>query len=170
MEKIVSIPERQVGRLLGKGGKTLRLVEKMGQVHLDVGDDGTVKVRGADSIKVMKAAEVVQALGFGFHKGDALELFQRNCQMLVLELSDVLEASQMERLVGRVIGRQGKVKKHLENRLDVHVQVTDEKVAAIGTPTRLQVLREVLERILGGATHASAYKHLDKRLASLENI
>ncbi len=169
MEKIVSIPEEQVGNLVGRDGRTLRTIEKCAGVHVESLGDGTVRVSG-DSIAVMKAADVVEALGMGFRPGDALELFQEDCQLLVMELSECVPESQMERVQGRIIGRRGKVKKHLEDTLGVHMQVTDQRVAAIGVPSRLQVLREVLEHILGGATHASAYKHMDKRLASLENI
>lgn len=168
MEQIVSIPEERVGLLVGKLGKTKKELERAGKVKLKVGE-ASVQVRG-ESLDVMKAVEVVKAIGLGFSKAKAFDLLRDDHQLTVFNLGEVVPESQLKRVCGRIIGEQGKVRLRLEKKLGVSIRVLEDRVAAIGTPPRLRVLREVLDRLLGGATHASAYKHLDRRLASLDNI
>jgi ribosomal RNA assembly protein len=168
MEQIVCIPEERTGLVVGRGGKTKKELEKAGKVRLKI-EEGSVTVKG-DSLRVMKAAEVVKAFGLGFSKAKAFDLLRDDQQLVVFNLGGVVPESQFKRLCGRIIGEHGKVRLRLEKQLNVGIRVLDDRVAAIGAPAKLQILREVLDRLLTGATHASAYKHLDRRLASLDKI
>ena len=169
MEKIVSVPDKRIGLVLGKEGNVKKNIEKTLGVALTV-LEGTVKITGEDSLAVMKASEVVRAIGFGFPKEEAFDLFRDESQMMVFDLSEAVPESQLRRVCGRIIGEKGKTKKLLEKKLELHILVTGDRVAGIGDPLRLQVLREVLEKLVRGATHASAYKHLDRKLAAVENL
>ncbi|MBR9689801.1 MAG: RNA-processing protein [Candidatus Altiarchaeota archaeon] len=168
MEHVVSIPDERIGRVVGKNGEVKKSIEKQGRVKLKI-EDGTVTITG-ESLDILNAKDVVKAIGLGFTKDYAFELFNDNLQLIVFDVAEAIPEAHMSRLMGRIIGEHGKVKTHIEIKLQTKILVTDTEVAGIGSPSRLQVLREVLERLLGGATHANVYKHIDRRLASLDKI
>jgi len=113
---------------------------------------------------------VVRAMGLGFTKEEAFNLFSDDQQLAIFDLAEIVPESQLRRVCGRIIGERGKAKLHLEKRLGIRILVLRDKVAAIGPPPRIRVFQEVLDRLLHGATHSSAYRHLERRLASLEKI
>ena len=168
MEKIISVPDERVGFVVGKEGQVKKNIETTLHVRLEI-SEGTVKITG-ESLDVMKAVDIVKAIGLGFPKEEAFDLFRDEIQMMVLDLTDAVSESQLRRVCGRIIGERGKTKSLLEKKLRSHIIVTGDEVAAIGSASRLQIFREVIEKIVRGASHASAYKHLDRKLAMVEKL
>ncbi|MDX2163236.1 MAG: polyribonucleotide nucleotidyltransferase [bacterium] len=58
----VKISVEKIGALIGPGGKTVRGIQERTGVKIDIQDDGTVFVAGADGIAVSKALEEVRGL------------------------------------------------------------------------------------------------------------
>ncbi len=170
MEMIVKFPEERKGVLIGKKGEMKRIIEKMGGVRIDVGDAG-ITVRGEDSLKVMKAAEVIKAIGFGFNPYDAFELFRDDLMLAIYDVENALpNSSQLERQMGRIIGEGGKTKRFFEKTLGVNIMVSKKQVGAIGEPERLEILREALEKLIHGAPHSGVYRYVERRLASARKL
>jgi len=169
-EEIVKIPDERKGVLLGKKKKMKEIIEKMGGVELRV-RGGAVIVSGKDSIKVMKAAEVVKAIGFGFNPYDAFELFREDTQFVIYDIEEaVVSQKDVKRQVGRIIGEGGRAKRFFEKALGIKIVVRGEKVGAIGTPEKLEIFREALEKLVHGSPHASVYRYVERRLASLREL
>ena len=124
----VDIPESSIGRLLGKGGRTKQLIERTAGVKLEV-QECLVTVVGKDGFKVMKASEVVRAIGEGFPVKKAFDLFKENHQLEVYDIEQVVpNRAALERQISRIIGEKGKTKKYFEGVLSLKIHVTDEKV------------------------------------------
>lgn len=168
MEEIISISENRIGNLVGKGGSVKKLIEKRANVKLII-NDCMVTIIG-ESLNILKTKDVIRAIGFGFPKDHAFELLDDNSQLTIFDIDAVVPESQRKRLLGRIIGERGRVKTFLEDKLQLRLLITSEKVGAIGGSMKSQILREVLEKLLKGATHANVYKYLERRLASLENL
>ncbi len=168
VEEIISIPENRIGNLVGKGGSVKKAIEKQANVKLII-KDGVVTILG-ESLNILKTKDVIKAIGFGFPKDQAFELLEENTQITIFDIDAAVPESQRKRIFGRIIGERGRVKTFLENKLQLRILITSEKVGAIGDPMRSQILREVLEKLLKGATHANVYKYLERRLASVENL
>ena len=121
-----------------------------------------------DGFKVMKASEVVRAIGEGFPVKKAFDLFKENHQLEVYDIEQVVpNRAALERQISRIIGEKGKTKKYFEGVLSLKIHVTDEKVVAIGPGDKLKVFREALERLVHGAPHSGVYRYVESRLMSL---
>ena len=168
MEKTFSISDERVGNLIGKDGATKKRIEKLCGVKISV-DDGVVSVRG-ESLDIMKAGNMIRAIDIGFPAEDAFLLSNPDLQLLVFDLEEVVSPSQMKRVVGRIIGEKGKSKRFFEDRLGLKIIVRDGKVAAIGDPLKIEVLREALNRLISGATHTGVYKFVERKLLQFENL
>ena len=166
MEKLISVPEERIGFIIGKHGRVKKQIEKTGNVTLKI-EDLRIIISGK-SLDVLKAYDVVRAMVLGFPKKEAFELFSNNMQLIVYELKEVIPDSQMKRVCGRIIGEKGKSKLKLQEMLNVNLLIKRERIGAIGKPMKLQILKEALDKLIRGASHASVYKHFDRRLLSTE--
>ncbi len=52
----------KIGKLIGPGGKTIRMLQDKYGVNIDVEDDGTVMVSAADGTKIVEAQQEIEAL------------------------------------------------------------------------------------------------------------
>jgi ribosomal RNA assembly protein len=168
LEQIVTIPEKRMGFVVGKEGNVKKDIEKYGNVKIKAENSSLTLI--GESLNIMKASEVIKAIGIGFAKEQAFELFQEKNQLFTFDIGKLIPETQSERVIGRIIGESGKVKVYLEEKLELKIFISNEIAAAIGDAMRAQVFREVLEKLMKGATHASVYKHIDRRLAQLENL
>lgn len=73
IEKL-SIHPDQIGLVIGPGGKTINgIIEQAGgDIAIDIDEDGTVYVSGADAAKVTKGLEMVRALVREYHVGEVV--------------------------------------------------------------------------------------------------
>ncbi len=165
MEDIVAVDEEMLGRIIGKKGKTKKLIEKMGNVKLKI-KEGRVEVIGKNSLEIMAVKELLKAMNLGFSLEDATELLS-GAQLMVLNLEEALpNKPAVRRQIARVIGHGGEAKRHFEKLLGIKIVVKGHKVAAIGAAEDLEVFKEALERLIHGATHTSVFRYIQRRLAS----
>ena len=168
MDDVFSVSDERIGALIGKGGETKKKIEGACNVKLKI-QDGVVFVEG-ESLDIIRAGNIIRAIDFGFSPDIALYLENPNIQLAIYNLEEIIRHSQIKRVMARIIGERGKSKIFLEQKLELDILIKDGKVGAIGDPMRLDILREAVERFATGATHTSVYKHVERRLALLENL
>ncbi|MCD6404171.1 MAG: RNA-processing protein, partial [Nanoarchaeota archaeon] len=62
-----------------------------------------------------------------------------------------------------VIGRDGKAKEKIEELTDTNICVSGKTVSIIGRYDDAMIAREAVERLLGGAMHATVFRFLEKK-------
>jgi polyribonucleotide nucleotidyltransferase len=65
----VSIDPEKIGAIIGKGGETIRSLEKDYEVSIDIQEDGTVFVAGVDGAKAVAAVATIETLATGAQLG-----------------------------------------------------------------------------------------------------
>jgi ribosomal RNA assembly protein len=160
MLEIVRISEERIPAVIGKGGRTKASIEKWTSTHLDIGD--VVRIEGEDPIMVLKARDMVCALGRGFSIQQAKRLLEEECVLHVLSLNNE-SRKKRERLIARAIGSEGIVKKRIEEESGAIVCISGKTLSLIGTPEQLRPAEKAVEEILLGKTHAWAYKAMRMR-------
>jgi polyribonucleotide nucleotidyltransferase len=65
----VSIDPEKIGAIIGKGGETIRSLEKDYEVSIDIQEDGTVFVAGVDGAKAEAAVATIETLATGAQLG-----------------------------------------------------------------------------------------------------
>lgn len=156
----------RIGVIIGKGGETRRSIEEKAEATISIdSQEGLVTIEGEDAIGVLRATEVIRALGRGFSPERAFRLFDDDDIILdLLDLSHVADTPQkMNRIRGRIIGRDGKARTQIENMTDTTISIYGKTVGIIGLPEPVLTARKAVEMLVEGAEHGNVFSFLDRR-------
>ena len=155
----VNIPEERKGVLIGKEGSVKDEVE--GKTNTKITIKESVIVVGEDPILVMKASEIVRAIGRGFAPEKAMLLLNEDYELKIVTLLGETEKT-VKRLMARVIGRKGATRKILERDTNCLLSVYGKTVSLIGRNSDIQAAEEAVECLLKGRSHGHVYAKLKK--------
>lgn len=166
MQQEFKIGQNRIGVLIGKGGATKRAIEeRTGSLIAIDSEEGLVSVEGEDPVRVLQAGSVVEAIGRGFSPQNAFALLDDEDLILEqIDLSGITESTrQLERIRGRIIGRDGKSREQIEHMTGTHLSVQGKTVAIIGLPEQAKEARTAIEMLLRGVPHESVFAFLDRK-------
>ena len=163
------IPDDRVGVLIGPGGRTKRdLAQRTGtQIEVDA-EEGEVRVEGPDTDPgaVLKARDIVLAIGRGFSPERAMRLLKENTFLGVLDIKLTTghhEKAALRRIRSRVIGTRGRARSRIEELSGCSMSVYGSTVALIGEEEQLERATRAVELLLKGSEHSTVF-HLLARL------
>jgi ribosomal RNA assembly protein len=163
----IKIPEERIGVLVGPGGSMKSLIEEKTKTSLVVDSEtGTVSIASAeDPLLAMRVMDLVRAIGRGFSPERALPVLDDEMLMLdVLDLSKMVGTkSDMARIKGRIIGKDGRTREIMERLSGAKVSVYGKTVALLGYPEQIRIARTAIEMLLEGAPHGNVYSFLEKK-------
>jgi ribosomal RNA assembly protein len=163
------IPDDRIGVLIGPGGRTKQEIARRSGAEVEVDtEEGVVRLSGpdADPMGVVKAREVVLAIGRGFSPARAFRLFQEGAFLGVLDIkfeTGHKEKAALRRIRGRVIGTGGRARTRIEELSGCFVSVYGSTVALIGDEEQLGRATRAIELLLRGSEHSTVF-HLLARL------
>jgi ribosomal RNA assembly protein len=144
-----------------------KLIEEKSKTLLEIdSESGTVTVESSeDPLMVMRVSDLVRAIGRGFSPERALVILDDEMLMLdVMDLSKMVGTkSDMARLKGRIIGKDGKTREIMEKLSGSKVSVYGKTIALLGYPDQIRVSRAAIEMLLDGAPHGNVYSFLEKK-------
>jgi ribosomal RNA assembly protein len=166
MMQEMKVSGNRIGALIGKGGAVKQELEKKtGTVITIDGEEGVVRVEGESAVPFLRAMEVISAINRGFSPERAFQLLED--EDLVLELIDLSALAdsprRMDRLRGRIIGRDGKSREQIENMTSTQISVFGKSIAIIGLPEQMKVARAAIDMLLEGAPHEAVFSFLEKK-------
>lgn len=163
----VRIPEDRVAVLIGEGGETKERIEDRVDCDLEI-QDNLVRIEG-DPIDEMDAHNIVKAVGRGFNPEKAMKVAEMDKMFHVIDISDYATTeNSRDRLKGRVIGRDGETRRHLEKDGNVDIAIYGKTIGIIGYAQNIEVIAEVINQLLNGRSHSSAYNYLEKNQAKIK--
>ncbi len=168
MMQEVKVATNRIGALIGKGGATKKHLETKTTTTITIDSkEGTVKVEGSDenTVSLLRAVEVINAVNRGFSPERAFELLEDEDLLLeVIDLSGLADnPRQLDRLRGRIIGKDGRAREQIEDMADVEISVFGKTVAIIGYPEQLKVARSAVDMLIEGVPHENVFAFLDKK-------
>lgn len=166
MQQEFKIAGNRIGVLIGKRGETKRAIEEQTESTLTIdSEEGLVTVEGEDPVQVLLAGSVVQAIGRGFSPENAFALLQdEDLVFEQIDLGGMTDSQrQLDRIRGRVIGRDGKAREQIEHMTGTHLSVQGKTVALIGLPEQVKDARTAIEMLLRGVPHESVFTFLDRK-------
>jgi ribosomal RNA assembly protein len=165
----IIIPQDRVGVVIGAEGAVKESIERAFAVELHIdGESGLVEVvprpENADASSLLKARDAVSAIARGFAPEKALELQDDDIVFDMFDLRQIFgkSDSDIQRIKGRVIGREGKIRRLIEEMTDAKVSVYGHTIGMIGEFEEVAAAREAIQMILDGKQHLSLYKFLRK--------
>lgn len=163
----IKIPQDRIAVLIGKDGETKEMIEKSTSSVLEIDSkEGDVNILGEDPIKLFTCVEIIKAIGRGFNPEIALMLVKLDYVLDVISIGEYTRSNNdFMRLRGRVIGKEGKSRRVIEDLLEVNICVYGKTVSIIGRGDSVALARRAIDSLLNGSTHASVYKWLEKQRA-----
>lgn len=172
----VKIPRDRIGALVGPNGSVKSVIERRLSVGLQVDSgSGTVQItlpQAADDPTVLyRAKEVVTAIGRGFAPDHAFRLLDD--EEVLFEVIDLRETvgrspSDLKRLKGRVIGKEGKTRRIIEELSEANISVYGYTISIIGYADQAAIAREAVTMLIRGSLHGTVYRFLHKKRRELK--
>ena len=172
----IKIPGDRIGALVGPDGKVKAAIEKKLSVSLQVDSQGgtvqiTLPATAEDPTVLFRAKEVVTAIGRGFAPDHAFRLLDDD--EIVFEVIDLREIvgrspSDLKRLKGRVIGKEGKTRRIIEELSEANISVYGHTISIIGYPDQAAIAREAVRMLIRGSLHGTVYRFLHKKRRELK--
>jgi len=161
------IPHDRIGVVLGREGTTKAEIERAFKVKLNVNSElGTIEVTPSedndDPSTILRAKDVVTAVGRGFSPERAMKLVDDDTVLDVIDLREIFGKNEndINRIKGRVIGSEGKMRRLLEEMTDAKVSVYGSTISMIGEFEAVSASRQAIEMLIKGKQHSSVYKFL----------
>ena len=172
----VKIPGDRIGALVGPDGSVKSAIERKLSVDLQVDSEtGTVQITLPSTVEdptvLFRAKEVVTAIGRGFAPNHAFRLLGDD--ETVFEVIDLRESvgrsrSDLKRLKGRVIGKEGKTRRIIEELSEANISVYGHTISIIGYPNQVAIAREAVSMLIKGSLHGTVYRFLHKKRRELK--
>jgi len=165
MEELIKVPEERIGALIGPKGKTRREIEKKTKatVMIDSGT-GEVTVTG-EGEGFFKAADIVKAIARGFSPERAFKLLEDDYLLKIVDVIDFAgkNPSSQKAKKGRVIGREGLIRRQIEKKTHSLISVYGKTVSIIARLDELEAALQAVEMLLEGAEHETMEYYLEKK-------
>ncbi|MGB9816870.1 MAG: KH domain-containing protein [Desulfurococcaceae archaeon] len=168
------IPLERVGVLLGNNGAVKKEIEEKTRTILTIDSNtGSVIIEPAfpntTALELMKAQNIVRAIGYGFSPERAFRLLEDD---QVLEVIDVRQyvgdkPNHLKRVLGRVIGEEGKARRNLEELTGTYISIYGPYVAIIGDYETANIAKKAIEMLVEGRMHSTVYKYIDREMFTL---
>lgn len=161
--KFVKIPMERVAVLIGKEGEVKRHIEEHGvEIQVD-SKTGDVKMEG-EPIAEMDAENVVRAIGRGFSPHHAFHLFNDSYYFTLIDMRDYVgkKDKHIHRIAGRIIGKEGKARRKIEDDAHVFISIYGHTISIIGKIEGTDVAKRAIEMLLEGANHSTVYRYLER--------
>jgi ribosomal RNA assembly protein len=172
------IPEDRIGVLIGPGGRTKRDIRARTETEIDIdAEEGEVRISGPDSdpVRVMKARDIVLAIGRGFSPERAMRLLKDDAYLGILDIKFTTgkrEKSALRRIRARAIGTHGRARSRIEELSGCSMSVYGSTIALIGEEEQLERATHAVELLLKGSEHATVFHFLARarRNAAVEDL
>ncbi len=171
MNEHIKIPLERIAVLVGPKGSIKELIEERSTAPINIeSSTGDVEImEPKDPIKGLRAREIIHAIARGFSPEKALKLLDDDLLMFeTIDLSNIARTEKdMQRLKGRIIGREGKTREVFEALTGARISVYGKTISLIGYPEQNAVARAGIDMLLKGSSHGPVYKFLEKKKSEL---
>ena len=169
---MLNIPRERVGVLIGPQGSVKKRIEEALGVKLTIDSaNGSVRIElakrpeeGGDPVALFKARDVVLAIGRGFSPERAFKLFEEGAVLSVIDIADYVKPTRnnLVRVRARLIGRNGRTRRMIEETTHTYVSIYGDTVAIIGEDEDVKAAEEAVIDLINGAPHSAIYRKLNE--------
>jgi len=172
----VKVPRERIGALVGPDGRVKASIEKKLSVRLQIDSQtGDIQITlmpsAQDPTVLFRAKEVVTAIGRGFSPENAFRLLRDDETMLeVIDLRETVgrSLSDMKRLKGRVIGKEGKTRRIIEELTEADICVYGHTISIVGEIYQVAIAKEAVRMLIRGSLHGTVYRFLHRKRRELK--
>jgi ribosomal RNA assembly protein len=171
--KYLKIPKERIGVLIGPKGETKKIIEKIAKVKLEIdSDEGEIVIddhESNDPILGLKTEDVIRAIGRGFSPDNALKIFNEEKELFIFDIHDYVgkKENHVKRLKSRIIGKNGKTKRLIENLTKSSLSIYGHTVSVISDLEQVDIAKRALDMLLSGSKHSTVYQFVEREMKKL---
>ncbi len=166
----IMIPQDRIGVLIGRNGIVKEEIEKKSESRIEVDSteggvyiEGIEGIEGGDPLKALRVADVIKAIGRGFSPENAFTLLDDDFLLFdVISIAN-FTSKTLQRVKGRVIGRNGKTRRVIEDIADVKISVYGKTIGIIGYSHQIRTAHDAIEMLINGSPHSAVYSFLERK-------
>jgi len=168
----MKIGQNRLAVLIGREGETKRNIEnKLGVlINIDSKTGNCEILPKLDDtnyipLNVFTAQKIVNAINRGFNPVKAMKLLEDNFELEIFNLLSIVGKSdkRVTRIKGRIIGRNGEMRKAIEKFAESYVSVYGKTISIISDYNNLQIARKAVTMLINGIPHHVVLKFLENK-------
>ena len=169
----VRIPKDRIPVLIGDDGKIRKQIEaKTGAMLRIDSSEGTVTIdlsKAEDPMHKLKVRDVIKAIGRGFNPKKAMNIIDRDHNFELIDIKEYAgnNPKRIKQLKGRLIGKEGKTRRLVENLTDCRLSIYGHTVGMIGEVLNVSIAKTAIDMLLEGSKHAKVYQYLESKQRDL---
>lgn len=162
----------RIGVVIGTNGETKKEIEQKLGVKIDIDSKtGDVEIKpnteneNYDPLNQLTAKKIVKAINRGFNPDKAMNLKEMDYELEIFNLIKILGRSdkKLKRIKGRLIGRNGEIRKAIERYAECFVSIYGKTVSVIADYENLQIARKAINMIINGMPHHTVLRFLEDK-------
>lgn len=168
----MKLNKRRIGVVIGANGETKKQIED--QLGVDVQIDsktGNVDIKpdieseNYQPLNVLTVKNIIKAINRGFNPQKAMKLKDNEYILEIFNLKTILGKSEkkLKRIKGRIIGRNGEIRKAIERYAECYVSIFGKTVSIIADFENLQIARKAINMLINGMPHHTVLKYLENK-------
>jgi len=166
------IGKNRIAIVIGKNGETKREIEKVLGVKIELNSKtGECNIKpilqdpNYNTLNIFTAQKILNAINRGFNPTKSMKLLEDDYELEIFNLLSILGKSEkrIKRIIGRIIGRNGEVRKAIEKYAESFISVYGKTVSIIADYENLQIARKAISMIINGMTHHVVLKFLENK-------
>jgi len=166
----IKIPRERIAVLIGKNGEIKKKLETATGVNIKIDSkEGDVFIEGEDALQLYMIRDIIRAISRGFNPEIALLLLKQDYVFELIDITRYVKENHMLRIKGRIIGKEGKARKIIEELTGSFISVYGKSICIIGELESVRLCKRALESLLQGAPHSVVYKWLEKRRKEMKS-
>lgn len=168
----MKIGKNRIAVVIGRNGETKKQIEDSLGVNIILDSKtGDFEIKPIldnpeyNPLNVYLGEKILNAINRGFNPDKALKLLDELYDLEVFNLYNILGRSEkkVKRMKGRVIGRNGEIRKAIEKYAESYVSVYGKTISIIAEYENLQIARKAVNMLLSGMPHHSVLKFLENK-------
>ncbi|MEM0243086.1 MAG: RNA-processing protein [Candidatus Aenigmatarchaeota archaeon] len=148
--------------------KFIKDIEEKLSVKIDLKNYNILEVETNEWYNILRIKEIINALIFGFDENECRKLLKEDYCFQVIEIKKYLKnrenRDRLKELKGRIIGRNGKVKRNIEKLTNSKISIYRNLVGIITDEENSIVARRAIEMLLEGKEHSTVYSFLNREI------
>jgi len=127
-----------------------------------------IKIKGKQvsiegpAVNEYEASMIIKAMEFGFSARKALLLQNENMIFRKISIKDFTRKKNLKEVRGRIIGKEGKTKRTIENISDCDIEVYDNELGVICQAEEIEEVTTAITNLIRGTKQANVYSFLEK--------
>ncbi|MFX0140176.1 MAG: KH domain-containing protein [Candidatus Hodarchaeota archaeon] len=168
----MKIGKNRIAVLIGREGDTKKEIEKKLGVKINLDSkSGNCEILPQPEnpdympLNIFTAQKVVNAINRGFNPVKAMKLLEDDFDLEIFNLLSILGKSdkRIKRVKGRIIGRNGEMRKAIERYAESFLSVYGKTVAIIADYENLQISRKAVSMLINGIPHHVVLRFLEDK-------